>query len=358
MNTHLKKIPALLFLLLCFAACKQSTDEITPDPVISNPITGFEYTGDPENAFKFSFKNSSSKHIRQEWRFGDDTLRTETDPTHIYKSPGTYTVELRTYSETGNVSRTQAKIVINADSAAQILSSPTGIANQVKYSVRMKATVASVLWTFHDQTPVVTSTELEPLKTYTPAKFNKVTAKITSTDGSVVTLVKENATIHGLIKNITKEREGHTMSAENTYNVLENSNALLDGDINTKFVMGGRDGRWFNYPLAAVLTYKKARVVKLYAIGSADNLQTRDPKSWELHGSNDGVNWEHLDAKLMTKNFFDQMTDRGATTDAQRYRQLFYYSTSNIKAFTKYRFSITANWGDPALQINEMQLFE
>ncbi len=360
MNTHLNKIPVLLFFLLCLASCKQSEKEMAPDPVIFNPLTEFEYTADPDNAFKFSFKNKSSKHVRQEWRFGDDTLRTEANPTHIYKNTGTYTIELRTYSETGDVSKSQATVIINPDSVAQILSVRTGVANQVKYSVKLKANVSSVLWTFNDQAPGITtsSTELEPLKSYTPGVLNKVTAKVTSTDGSVVTLVRENATVHGIVKNITKEREGYTISADNTYNAVENSTKLLDGDINTKFVMGGRDGRWFSYPLATTLTYKKARVVKMYTVGSADNLQTRDPKSWELHGSNDGITWELLDAKLMTKNFFDQMTERGATTDAQRYRQFFYYSISNLKSFTKYRFSITSNWGDPALQINEMQLFE
>jgi len=352
------KTSTLLLGLLILASCEQTEKEIQPDPPIINPLTSFEYTQDPENAFKFTFKNKSDKYVRQEWRFGDDTLRTEKEPVHIYKAPGNYLIDLKSFSETGHVSRSQVKLTIHPDSVAQIVGNRVGLQNEVKFKIILKAPIASVLWTFNDLKPVGTSTEMEPVKPYLPGTLNKVTARVTSTDGSVVTVSQANATIHGIVKDITREREGYTITAENNYSTGENSTKLLDGDINSKFVMGGRDERKFTYPLATSITYKKARIAKMYAVGSAENLQTRDPKSWELHGSNDGVTWELLDTRTMPKNFYDMMVDKGATGDAQRYRQLFYFSLVNTKAFTKYRFSITSNWGDPALQINEFRLFE
>lgn len=355
--TPLKTI-ALFLGLLSLASCEQTEKEIQPDLPIINPLTNFEYVQDPDNAFKFTFKNKSDKFVRQEWRFGDDTLRTEKDPVHIYKAPGNYLVDLKSFSETGHMSRTQLRLNIHPDSVARIIGSRVGLQNEVKFKILLKASIASVLWTFDDLKPVGTSTEMEPVKPYQPGTLNKVTAKVTTTDGSIVTVTQSNATIHGIVKDITKEREGYTITAENNYSTGENSTKLLDGDINSKFVMGGRDERKFTYPLATSITYKKARVAKMYAVGSAENLQNRDPKSWELHGSNDGLTWELLDTRGMPKNFYDMMRDKGATTDAQLYKQLFYFSLANTKSFTKYRFSITSNWGEAALQINEFRLFE
>ncbi|RZK83021.1 MAG: hypothetical protein EOO92_00605 [Pedobacter sp.] len=344
--------------MIAFISCKETNEEFLPDPEIVNPLTDFEMTKDPENAFKYSFKNLSSKFKRVEWRFGDDTLSTAVDPVHIYKGTGNYSVELRTYSETGNVSRKLAVVNINPDSVMQITAERTGVLNQVKLGVKVKAPIEAVAWTFNDVTPATTSNLLNPLKTYEPSTLNTVSARVTTKDGSVVTLRKTNATSNGFVTEITKERLSYTVSAENNYNAAEASQNIVDGNTETKFVIGGRVERAFNYPFIVTLNYSTPQEVKMYAVGNSNDLPNRDPKAWIIQGSNDGTNWETVDSRLMTKTFYAQMTDKGATTDIQRYKQLFYYGIENPKAFKSFRISISANWGEATMQINEWRLYK
>ncbi len=185
-----------------------------------------------------------------------------------------------------------------------------------------------------------------------------MSAKITTTDGSTATVSRNTATTEGFLEDITQARDSYTVSAENNYAAAENSQKLLDNDVNTKYTMGGRDGRLFTYPLMVTLIYREKQTVKTYAVGNSTDLPNRDPKSWNIQGSNDGVTWEVLDTRVMTKTFYDQMTALGATTDLQRFKKLFYYAIANPKPFTMYRWSITANWGDAALQTNEFRLYK
>ena len=357
----MKKLTYLCCLItLCttaFLSCKEEVEEFQPDPAIINPLTTFEYTKDPVDGFKFHFKNTSKDYKRVEWRFGDDSLRTTDEVTHVYAGTGKYNVELRTFSETGTVSRSVTEIEIKPDSILQIFQEKSGVLHQVKYSIKLKGEVKSVQWSFSNPKPAGTSDLLTPLVTYVPGTLNTVTAKVTTKEGSVVTLTKPNATTEGFVKNITLEREKYEVSAENNYLETENSVRILDNNIDSKFVIGGRVERAFTYPYMVTLTYPKPQTVKLYVVGSSNDLQARDPKSWRVEGSNDGLSWEVLDTRTMAKNFYDQMGDLGGVTAAERYKQLFYYPIATPKAFTKYRWAITANWGDAAMQINDFRLF-
>ncbi|MES2426329.1 MAG: PKD domain-containing protein [Bacteroidota bacterium] len=356
---HLLKTGALLFCLATVVSCKKTPDAIPPaDPVTVNSISDFEFVQDPADAFKFSFKNLSTKYKRVEWRFGDDTLTTEINPTHIYTATGKFSVILRTISETGSASQKLVDINIKPDSVIRITTAKTGVPNQIKFGITTKSPVASVLWTFNDSKPAVTSTDLNPVRTYVPGAFNTVTVQITTTNGSVATLTTNNATTEGLMQEITAARDNYTTSAENILNTNENSPKLLDGNMETKYTMGGKDGRLFTYPLIITLNYSTPQAVKSYCIGSSNDNPPRDPKTWSVQGSNDGVTWETLDTRAMTKNFYDQMTALGAINDTQRYKQLFFYNIATPKAFTKYRWVINSNFGDAAMQVNEFKLYK
>ena len=355
---NLLKTLTFLFCLAAFISCEKSINEVVPDPAIINPLTDFEMIKDPNNAFKYTFRNLSSKYKRVEWRFGDDTLNTNIDVTHTYATTGQYNVELRTYSETGNTSRKLMKVDIFPDSVFEITQKKTNVPDQIELGLKVKGTIKSVLWTFNDVIPATTSTALNPLRTYVPGKFNTLSAKVTTVDGSVATVTRTNATSSGFVRDITQEREDYTVSAENTALVTENSVRILDNNVESKFVIGGKDGRLFTYPYIVTINYKTPQVVKIYAVGNSNDLPARDPKAWNVQGSNDGVNWEVLDTRLMAKNFYTQMTDLGATTDVQRYKQLFNYAIANPKSFTKYRWVITANWGEAAMQINDFRLYK
>lgn len=357
----MKKLLMPTALVLCLAtvlSCKKAAvDAVQTDPVIINSLTDFSFESDPADPFKFTFKNLSLKHKKTEWRFGDDTLSIADNPVHVYLSTGKFSVDVRTYSATGAVSRKLAYITIVPDIVIKITGVKTDVANQVKFGIISKSPVASVLWTFNDVSPGATSALANPVRTYGTGSFTSVTAKVTTTSGSVVSLTK-NVSTEGMAQEITQGRASYTVSAENTLNSVEDSRSLLDGNLATKYTMGGKDLRLFTYPLIITVNYNTAQAVKVYAIANSNDNPPRDPKAWTIQGSNDGITWDILDTRIMTKNFYDQMTALGATTDPQRYMQLFYYAIANPKPYTKYRWVISANWGDAALQVNEWRLYK
>ena len=85
----------LLFLLLIMISCKKQKEIAYVEPMIDNPITDYEITADPMDAFTFNFKNKSTNFQRLEWRFGDDTLSTENNPVHTFIATGKYLVDLK-----------------------------------------------------------------------------------------------------------------------------------------------------------------------------------------------------------------------------------------------------------------------
>jgi PKD repeat protein len=354
-----KQLVMATALLFCLGSCQKSNvDQVLPDPVVINPLSEFELVTYPNDPFKFTFKSSPSDYKTVEWRFGDDTLSNQSSPTHVFATSGKYQVDMRTISSTGNTSRRFYDINIIPDSVARMTLEKTSTLNQVKFGLVSKAEFKSVLWTFSDVTPAATSTSLNPVKTYVPGSFNTVTATITTVGGSTFSVTRNNATTEGLLQDITLGRESYTTSAENFYAPGENSTMLMDGNILTKYTMGGKDGRLFTYPLIITINFTEAQLVKTYCIGSSNDNPPRDPKTWTIQGSNDGVTWETLDTRAMTKNFYDQMTALGATNDTQKYKQLFFYGIAGPKLFTKYRWVINSNFGDSALQVNEFKLYK
>ncbi|RLP85681.1 ATP-binding protein [Micromonospora sp. BL4] len=119
-----------------------------------------------------------------------------------------------------------------------------------------------------------------------------------------------------------------TASAENAPN--ETAAKLADGDPSTKWLARSRTG-WVTYQLA-----KPSTVVR-YALTSANDEPTRDPRDFTVQGSNDGDTW--VDLNRQTGQSF---AGRFATRT---------YSFANTTAYGYYRLNITANTGDPLVQL-------
>jgi hypothetical protein len=356
----------LLFCAAIFSCSKQLEPTLNASSVII-PISDYTVARDPDDIFTFKFTSQAKEYSKLEWRFGDDTLKTEENPTHTYLDTGdpakkfTYTADLKTISSTDNVSHKYIDLAIMPDSVVQMTADKTTIPNTLKFKVTARAPIASVLWTFVDQGlfgatgPTTKSSLASPDKAYVVNSVNSVAVKITTTKGSTAT-ISRTVTPNGISENVTALRLGYTTNHENTSNTNENSPKLLDGNsTGTKFLMGTTLP--FSYPYICVLTYSSPIIVKMYAVGNCGDIPKRDPKSWTVEGSNDGVNWTILDTQAMTQTFYDQQTALGATTDAQRYWKLFYFSIANPQAFLQYRWKITANFGEAKMQVSEFQLF-
>ncbi|GAA3111819.1 hypothetical protein JOF29_002699 [Kribbella aluminosa] len=106
---------------------------------------------------------------------------------------------------------------------------------------------------------------------------------------------------------------------------------LKDRDPSTKWLASQLTG-WVTYELA-----KPAAVVH-YSLTSANDSPGRDPKDFTLQGSNDGGSWTDLDKRT------GQRFDSRYSTNS--------YTFTNTTAYRYYRLSVTANYGDPLLQLS------
>ncbi|HTF06964.1 MAG TPA: ThuA domain-containing protein, partial [Asanoa sp.] len=110
---------------------------------------------------------------------------------------------------------------------------------------------------------------------------------------------------------------------------------LFDGSTGTKWLVRTNTG-WAQGKLAA------PTVVNRYALTSANDFPGRDPKNWKLQGSNDGQSWTDLDTR--TNEVFPQRFQT---------RQ---FSFTNTTAYQYYRLDISANSGEPLIQLAEIWL--
>lgn len=111
---------------------------------------------------------------------------------------------------------------------------------------------------------------------------------------------------------------------------------LIDGDDDTK---------WLAFDSSATITMKLAETTAIgrYALTSANDFDGRDPKDWTLQGSQDGQNWTDLDRRTN-----EDFPNRFQAKD---------YRFDNTESYQYYRLDITANGGEGATQLAEIQLF-
>ncbi|MEU4623252.1 ThuA domain-containing protein [Actinoplanes sp. NPDC023801] len=125
-----------------------------------------------------------------------------------------------------------------------------------------------------------------------------------------------------------------TASGENTPN--ETKEKLADGDANTKWLVRTATA-WVSYELAA------AKPITGYALTSANDFPGRDPKDWTLKASADGQTWTELDRRT-GQSFPDRFQTRRFELSAPQNHRFF-------------RLEITANGGEPLIQLADLRLF-
>ncbi|WP_345100986.1 PKD domain-containing protein [Mucilaginibacter panaciglaebae] len=357
MKKFLKPL-AVLFCAGFIASCAKNTAVTVPsDPEIKNPISDFSVTPDANDGFTFKFNSLAENFSKLEWRFGDDTLKTDTNPSHTYLATGQYVVDLETYSKTGQTSHKQVVINIAPDSVMQISTAKTGVDGQLKFNANVKGNIQSIAWTFNavdPSTSVVTKTtssDLNPVVSFAFGSFNSFSVTATTDKGSVVT-ISRNVTTEGIVTDITQSRINWSSTNDNTGNANENASKLIDGNPDTKF------GFYAAFPVPQIfqLQFAYPITVKLYAIENGnDSESTRDPKEWVLEASNDGNTWDIVDHQTLTIGFADYLKSIGQS--ATRYKRFFYYPIANPKPYSMYQWRIISTFGN-AMQIEELRLYK
>jgi len=131
---------------------------------------------------------------------------------------------------------------------------------------------------------------------------------------------------------VTKENSGGAGAAEG-------SSKLVDNNYGTKFFVGG-----FPAGFEMQLTFPTGHIMGSYTITSGNDLPDRDPKSWQLLGSNNGTTWYVLDAR--SNEIF---AGRNQTR---------LFRTTNTTAYTRYKWYVSANNGSVDWQAGEWRLIE
>jgi len=121
----------------------------------------------------------------------------------------------------------------------------------------------------------------------------------------------------------------------------EGSPKLVDGDIDTKYLAG-----WRSSGFGWTMQFATAQVANTYTFTSGNDADGRDPKDWNLLGSNDGVTWDTLDVRT------------GETFPSRNQTVHFITNNNANKAYIYYRVNITANNGDGLFQQSEFRLLQ
>lgn len=131
-----------------------------------------------------------------------------------------------------------------------------------------------------------------------------------------------------------------TVSQENGGgpNAGEGSPKVVDGDLSSKYLSEYKQPFWLT------LEFEEAPVINVYRLTSGNDAPGRDPRDWQILGSNDGENWEVLDERM------------GQTFTGRNQTREFYFS--NDTAYTYYRLDITSNNGAGLFQMSEWQVFK
>jgi glucose/arabinose dehydrogenase/type 1 glutamine amidotransferase len=125
-----------------------------------------------------------------------------------------------------------------------------------------------------------------------------------------------------------------TASGQNPPN--ETAIKLSDGDPGTKWLTFTPTG-WVAYDLGS------AKRITGYALTSANDFPGRDPKDWQLQGSPDGQNWTDVDTRA----------NQGWAERFQTRR----FDIASPQEFRHWRLNITANSGEPIIQLADLRLF-
>lgn len=140
---------------------------------------------------------------------------------------------------------------------------------------------------------------------------------------------------------INRADDGGTIAVSSEASgVGEDKTKAFDNSASTKWLVTNTSSAWISYRFTGGNKY----FITKYAIVSGNDDPERDPKNWELQGSNDGEEWDVLDRR--TDEVFY----------GRKLKRIFEFEPE--KAYEYYRLFITENSGGTHTQLSEIQLFE
>ena len=194
------------------------------------------------------------------------------------------------------------------------------------------------IWTVDNPSVATLVINEDKSVTLTATGSGETKLHVTAADDSTITASAPLKVIAGPPIDITSQAK-ITVNRENSGGPTANEGSpkLIDGNIDTKYLTG------YAAPFYINLEFNQPVVAGYYALTSGNDASDRDPKDWQIEGSQDGVTWKVLDTRIDYK-----FPDRKLTRE-------FYFN--NNTAYKFYRFNILKNNGGGLFQMQEWRLF-
>tara|TARA_R110002051_G_scaffold3799_9_gene20308 strand:- start:3644 stop:4447 length:804 start_codon:yes stop_codon:yes gene_type:complete len=194
------------------------------------------------------------------------------------------------------------------------------------------------VWTVDDPSVADLVMNEDKSVSLTATGSGETVVRITAVDDNTITASAPLKVISGAPVDITAQAT-ISVNRENGGGptASEGSPKLVDGDKDTKYLSG------YVAPFWVTLEFDTPVIAGYYALTSGNDAPDRDPRDWEIQGSQDGVTWVTLDARS-SYNFPERKLTRE-----------FYFD--NNTAYKYYRFDVLSNNGGGLFQMQEWQLF-
>jgi PKD repeat protein len=168
-----------------------------------------------------SLANTSTEANSYLWNFGDGGSSTQVNPTHLYTTPGTYTIALTAFNSCGSSTASQLVIVTLPPTAGFTAENVAGCAPLTVAFANTSQFATDYLWTFPGGTPA-SSTEANPVVTYSEAGTFSVNLQATNSVG--VALAQQNE----LITVNSTPTANFSLIQNNAFVVLNNQSTNAD----------------------------------------------------------------------------------------------------------------------------------
>lgn len=183
--------------------CAPSTDSIL---LYISPLPAPDFDGNPLSGCSplfVKFRDKSDQNVapisKYEWDFGDGSKSTQQNPSHVYTTPGTYTVKLKVISVRGCDSELTKVDYINVypSPIADFIAKPTFTSISlptIHFKDQSQGSVQDYLWNFGDRNNPTggTSTLKDPEYSYSDTGLYTVKLIVKSPNGCTDTLIKPN----------------------------------------------------------------------------------------------------------------------------------------------------------------------
>ncbi len=166
-------------------------------PILSypNPLVSFSVNNNnnPCNT-TIQFINTSgiaSGNMTYLWNFGDNSSSTQVNPTHIYNTPGTYTVTLTATSNKGCVSASQQVVTIYQPPVASFIHGPICLNAPTNFTNTSSAPQGNIIqWTWNISN-LSNSAQQHPSVTFNSSGLHSVTLSVISNYGCASSVVQQ-----------------------------------------------------------------------------------------------------------------------------------------------------------------------